>query len=91
MSRKTTYFLHSLLFFAVLVVLLGAAVALIFFGAASIAFSDVGFTSLTIMLLLICTLVGSFINIPLLKLRATIPMIRDEYVTWYSLPIEFPG
>ena len=31
MSRKTIYFPHSLLFFVVLVVLLGAAVALIFF------------------------------------------------------------
>jgi uncharacterized membrane protein len=90
MSRKTIYFPHSLLFFVVLVVLLGAAVALIFFGAVSIAFSDVGFTSLTIMLLLICTLVGSFINIPLLKLRATIPMIRDEYVTWYGLSYRIP-
>ena len=90
MSRKTIYFPHSLLFFVVLVVLLGAAVALIFFGAVSIAFSDVGFTSLTIMLLLICTLVGSFINIPLLKLRATIPMIRDEYVIWYGLSYRIP-
>jgi uncharacterized membrane protein len=90
MSRKTIYFPHSLLFFVVLLVLLGAAVALIFFGAVSIAFSDVGFTSLTIMLLLICTLVGSFINIPLLKLRATIPMIRDEYVTWYGLSYRIP-
>lgn len=90
MSRKTIYFPHSLLFFVVLVVLLGAAVALIFFGAVSIAFSDVGFTSLTIMLLLICTLAGSFINIPLLKLRATIPMIRDEYVTWYGLSYRIP-
>jgi len=90
MSRKTIYFPHSLLFFVVLVVLLGAAVALIFFGAVSIAFSDVGFTSLTIMLLLICTLAGSFINIPLLKLRATIPMIRDEYVIWYGLSYRIP-
>jgi uncharacterized membrane protein len=90
MSRKTIYFPHSLLFFVVLLVLLGAAVALIFFGAVSIAFSDVGFTSLTIMLLLICTLAGSFINIPLLKLRATIPMIRDEYVIWYGLSYRIP-
>ena len=82
MSRKTIYFSHSLLFFVVLVVLLSAVVALIFFGAVSIAFSDVGFASLTIMLLLICTIVGSFINIPQLKLRATIPMIREEYGTW---------
>ncbi len=82
MSRKTIYFSHSLLFFVVLVVLLSAVVALIFFGAVSIAFSDVGFASLTIMLLLICTIVGSFINTPQLKFRATIPMIREEYGTW---------
>jgi len=90
MSRKTIYFHHSFLFFAFLLVLLLAAVALVFFGAVSIAFANVGFTPLTIFLLLIATLVGSFINIPLFKLRTTIPVLRDQYVSWFGVTFRIP-
>jgi len=90
MSRKTIYFHHSFLFFAFLLVLLLAVVALIFFGAISIAFANVGFTPLTIFLILIGTLVGSFINIPLFKIRTTIPIVRDEYVNWYGVSFRIP-
>ena len=90
MSRKTIYFHHGFLFFAFLLVLLLAVVALIFFGAVSIAFANVGFTPLTIFLLLVATLVGSFINIPLLKLRTTIPIVRDQYVSWFGVTFRIP-
>jgi uncharacterized membrane protein len=90
MSRKTIYFPHSPLFFVFLLVLVGAVVALIFFRAVSIAFADVGFTPFTIFLLLVCTLIGSFINIPLLKLRTTIPMIHEDHVNWYGLSYRIP-
>ena len=90
MSRKTIYFHHSLLFFAFLLVLLFAVVALIFLGAISIAFANVGFTPLTIFLILVATLIGSFINIPLLKLRTTIPIVHDQYVSWFGVTFRIP-
>jgi len=90
MSRKTIYFHHNLLFFAVLLFLLLAVVALIFFGAVSIAFENVGFTPLTILLILLATLVGSFINIPLFRLRTTVPMVHDHYVNWFGIPYRVP-
>jgi len=90
MSRKTIYFQHSFLFFAILLVLLFVVVALVFLGAISIAFEDVGFTPVIILLILVGTLIGSFINIPLLKLRATIPVIRDEYVSWFGMTYRIP-
>ena len=90
MSRKTIYFQHSFLFFAVLLVLLFVVVGLIFFGAISIAFENIGFTPFIIFLILIGTLIGSFINIPLLKLRTTIPMIRDEVVSWFGVTYRIP-
>lgn len=90
MSRKTIYFHHSVLFFALLLVLLVAVVALIFLGIVSIAFANVGFTPFTIFLLLIGTLVGSFINIPLLKIRNTVPVIREEQVNWYGVSFRIP-
>lgn len=90
MSRKTIYFQHNILFFAALLVLLLAVVALIFFGAVSIAFANVGFTSLTIFLILLATLIGSFINIPLFKMHVTMPIIHDDYVNWFGIPYRIP-
>lgn len=49
-----------------------------------------GFTPLTIFLLLICTLVGSFINIPVLKMRTKVPVIREEQVNWYGVSFKIP-
>ncbi|MGD0994521.1 MAG: DUF1614 domain-containing protein [Candidatus Bathyarchaeia archaeon] len=43
-----------------------------------------------IFLILVGTLIGSFINIPLLKLRATIPMIHDDYVSWFGVTYRIP-
>jgi uncharacterized membrane protein len=67
-----------------------AVFALVFFGAVSIAFANVGFTPLTILLLLLCTLAGSFINIPVVKLRTTVPMVHDDYVNWFGIPYRIP-
>jgi len=90
MSKKTFYFPHSFLFFVFLAVLLFAVVALVFIGVVSIAFENVGFTPLTILLILFGTLVGSFINIPIVKLRTRIPIIHDEYVSWFGLNYRIP-
>ncbi|MGD0203711.1 MAG: DUF1614 domain-containing protein [Candidatus Bathyarchaeia archaeon] len=90
MSRKTIYVHHSYLFFAILLALLFAVVALVFFGAISIAFENVGFTPVTILLLLAATLIGSFINIPLLKLKANVPVIREESVSWFGMTYRIP-
>jgi uncharacterized membrane protein len=69
MSRKTIYFHHSFWFFAALLVTLLVTLALIFVGAISVAFSNIGFTPLTILLILVGTFLGSTINIPLFRLR----------------------
>ena len=90
MSRKTIYFQHNFLFFALSLILVFAVVALIFVGVVSIAFENVGFTPFTVFLILIGTLVGSFINIPILKLRTKIPVIRDNYVSWFGLTYRIP-
>jgi uncharacterized membrane protein len=90
MSRKTIYLQHSFLFFAFLLVLLFAVAALIFVGAISIAFADVGFTPVIILLILVGTLIGSFINVPLLKLRTTIPVVHEDYVSWFGMTYRIP-
>ncbi len=90
MSRKTIYFPHSFLFFAILLFALLVALALVFVGVVSVAFANVGFTPFTILLLLVGTFLGSTVNIPVLKLKTTVPMIKEETVSWFGMTYRIP-
>ncbi len=90
MSRKTIYFPHGFLIFAILLVALLVAVALIFVGVVSVAFSDVGFTPFAILLLLVFTFLGSAVNIPVLRLKTAVPVIKEEFVSWLGVTYRIP-
>ena len=62
-SRKTIFFHHSFLIFALLLFLLVTVVGLVFVGVIGAAFSNIGFTPVVILLILVGTLLGSAINI----------------------------
>jgi uncharacterized membrane protein len=89
-SRKTVYFPHDLWFFAVLLIILVIVIGLLFVGVIGIAFRDVGFSTYTIALLLVATFLGSYINIPLFRMKSTVPMIRDEYVSFLGMTYRIP-
>ena len=65
-------------------------VGLVFVGFIGVAFSEVGFSPLLIMLVLVATFMGSFINIPLLKLKTTATIIKDEYVQSFGVTYRIP-
>jgi uncharacterized membrane protein len=90
LSRKTIYFPHNALIFGILFALLVAVVGLVFFGAVGLAFSSVGFTPWIVLLILVGTLVGSTINIPILKIKTTIPMITEDYVSFFGVTYRIP-
>jgi uncharacterized membrane protein len=90
LSRKTIYFPSSFAIFAILLILIVAVLAFIFVGVISVAFADVGFTPLAIILILIVTFLGSSINIPLFKLKTTIPIIKEEYASWFGVTYRIP-
>ena len=73
-----------------IIALLFVVVGLVFFGAISIAFESIGFTPFIILLILAATLIGSFINIPVLKLKATVPVVREESVSWFGITYRIP-
>jgi uncharacterized membrane protein len=89
-SRKTIYFHHSFLVFVLLLFLATTVVGLVFFGVIGVAFANVGFTPLTIMLLLATSLLGSAINIPLWKVKTTVPMVKEEYVSFLGMTYRIP-
>ncbi len=89
--RRYVYnpFSHVITLFIVLILII--LFAFIFFGLVSVAFSRIGFPTSDIVLLLIATLVGSFINIPLFTLRSHEPVVTDTYVTVFGMTYRVPA
>jgi uncharacterized membrane protein len=90
LSRKTIYCLHSYGILVILFLLLVLVVGLLFVGAVGLAFRQVGFSSQLTTLILVATFVGSYVNIPLLKLKATIPIVKEEYISFFGMVFKVP-
>jgi uncharacterized membrane protein len=90
LSRKTIYCPHSYGIFVILFLFLVLVVGLVFVGAVGLAFRQVGFSSEITVLILVATFFGSYVNIPLLKLKAMIPIIREEYVSFFGIVFRIP-
>ncbi len=90
MSRKTIYWPHNILLFGILLLILLAAAGLIFVGLIGSAFSNVGFSPLIVVLILVATFLGSFINIPLFKIKTCVPTVKEEYANFYGVPYRIP-
>jgi uncharacterized membrane protein len=90
MSRKTIYFPHNFLVFAILLIVLVFVVGLIFVGVIGVAFADVGFSPVMTALILISTFLGSNVNIPLLRLKTTVPIIKEEFVNFLGVFYRIP-
>jgi uncharacterized membrane protein len=90
MRRKTVYCPHNFLVFAVLLLVLVFVIGLIFIGVVGVAFEEVGFGPLVTALILGATLVGSFVNVPLMKLKTRIPVIKEEFVAFFGVVYRIP-
>lgn len=89
--RRYVYnpFSHVLTLFIILILVI--LFAFIFFGLIGAAFGRIGFSTQDIVLLLVATLVGSFINIPLFTLKSHEPVITDTYVTVFGVTYRVPA
>jgi len=90
MSRKTIYFPHNFLMFTVLLLILVLAIGLLFIGVLGVAFEEVGFSPIMTALILIATFVGSYVNIPILRLKTTMPIIEEEFVSFFGIVYRIP-
>lgn len=90
MNRKTIYFPHNTLFFTVLLLLLLSVIGLVLVGVISTAFFEVGFSPAITTIILFTTFLGGFINIPLLKLKTSVPIIEDEFVNFFGMVFRIP-
>ena len=90
MSTRTNYFHHSVWYYVFFVILVFVVLVLIFTGVIGITLGAVGFTPLAIVLVMVACLIGSAINIPLYKIKATGPMVSEEYVRWLGMTYRVP-
>lgn len=90
LSRRTIYCPYSYGIFAALFLLLVLTVGLLFVGAVGFAFRQVGFSPQLTVLILITTFFGSYVNIPLLRLKAVIPIVKEEYLSFFGFVFRVP-
>jgi uncharacterized membrane protein len=90
MSKKTIYCPHNFLVFALLMLILVFAIALLFILALGTAFARVGFNTTAIALILVATFVGGYFNIPLFKLKAVRPIVKEEFVSFFGMVYRVP-
>ncbi|MEM3578650.1 MAG: DUF1614 domain-containing protein [Candidatus Bathyarchaeia archaeon] len=90
MSKRTIYCPHNYTIFAILFLILIVIVGLLFVGVVGFAFRRVGFSSQLTALILVATFVGSYINIPLFRLKALIPIVREEYISFFGIVFRVP-
>jgi uncharacterized membrane protein len=76
--------------FAVLLLILVLAIGLLFIGVLGVAFEEVGFSPIMTALILIATFVGSYVNIPILKLKTTMPIIEEEFASFFGIVYRIP-
>jgi uncharacterized membrane protein len=88
--KRCIYCPHSYQVFATLALVVTIFLVLVYFGVIGYAFSGVGFSSTMVVALLLGTLFGSLINIPLFKIENSVPIVRDEFINFFGLSYRVP-
>ena len=88
MSNKRIYFSHKNWVYVLLGIVVLIVLVIIFSGIVSFTFSAAGDTALVIIL--VGSLVGSFINIPLYRTQSKQPLVREEYVSFFGIRYRIP-
>lgn len=89
-ARGTSYWPHDVLFSALLVLVLLSVVVALFLGAVGTAFREIGFSSTTVVLLLMATFLGSYVNIPVTTIETLSPVRREEFVNLFGIVYRMP-
>jgi uncharacterized membrane protein len=90
MRRQLFYIPFSLTFLLLLVLILIFGFSFLFFGIIISAFTKIGFSIGDAFLILVLSLLGSGINIPMATLRSDAPVVRDTYVRVFGVSYRVP-
>lgn len=90
MRRQLFYIPFSLAFLLLLIIFMTFGLSFLFFGVIISAFTKIGFSIGHAFLILILSLLGSGINIPVATLRSDTPVVRDTYVRVFGVAYRVP-
>lgn len=90
MYRKVVYAPHPPIYITLLTVIFIITILFFFYGFIGYAFRKIGFSTVTVALLLLATLIGSYVNIPLFKIRSQVPIVRVREVSFFGILIRVP-
>lgn len=80
----------GMLFMLLLAFLLFFVVGFLFLNIISTAFTKIGFTWQHALILLLASLLGSNINIPLTNMKCSTPMVTEKYVRVFGITYRIP-
>jgi len=90
MENRLFYSPVGILFMLLLAFLLIVVVAFLFLDLARTAFTKIGFTWSQALLVLLASLLGSAINIPLTNMQCTTPIATERYVRVFGIIYRIP-
>jgi len=90
MSRQILYMPFSLRFLFLLILIMIFGLGSLFLGIIVSAFMKIGFSAEDALLILLLSLLGSGINIPLTTLKSDIPVVRENYVKVFGVSYRIP-
>ncbi len=90
MTRQLFYIPFSFTFLILLIIILVFGLGALFLGVILSAFMKIGFSAGDALLILLLSLVGSSINIPLAKLKSDAPAVTDSYVRFFGVSYRVP-
>lgn len=90
MENRLVYNPISVLFTLILAFLLFFVVGFLFLNVISTAFTKIGFTWQHALILLLASLIGSSINIPVTNMKCRTPMVADRYVRVFGITYRVP-
>jgi uncharacterized membrane protein len=90
MDRRLFYNPASLLFMLFLAFLLIVVVSFLFLDLARTAFTRIGFSWEHALIVLLASLVGSGINIPIANLKSIEPVAQDKYIRVFGVTYRIP-
>jgi uncharacterized membrane protein len=90
MENRLVYNPFGMLFMLLLAFLLFFVVGFLFLNVISTAFTRIGFTWQYALILLLASLLGSNINIPVTNMKCSTPMVTERYVRVFGITYRIP-
>ena len=90
MENRLIYYPVGILLMLVFAFLVVVVVSFLFLDLARTAFTKIGFTWSQALFVLLASLVGSSINVPLTNLKCSTPMVEERYIRAFGVSYHVP-